>query len=413
MQCGKLYRGTTQKGSQLRFQMYLACCVLFVCMLHSVPCAQKAGSEVSQYEREIKQKANTLDSIKNALKKGREKLTELEQQEGDVRVRIEQIEKNIHSSKTYLGLLTSRIDSIELNIQKLKDSLVIEQRKLQERQSIMEHRLRQAYMTGTPNVIMMLFSSSSPTDFVNKTKYVQELKRYDDELLKSIDKTRESIDGKRAQFQDERDQYVMLSSTKKQEHATLLKEEDQRKAMLDDVRSKKKAYEKMVTELEKSQQELNAFIKMLEAKRKKAKQQVESKKGVLAFDKRKGRLPWPVTGTVTQKFGKLVHPVYQTVTMNNGIDIRTKSGSSVQSVASGTVIHTGSMRGLGKLVIVEHAGGYITVYAHLGEISVKLDQPVENGAVLGKVSAPASGDSSLHFELRKSSEALDPSEWLE
>jgi murein DD-endopeptidase MepM/ murein hydrolase activator NlpD len=70
------------------------------------------------------------------------------------------------------------------------------------------------------------------------------------------------------------------------------------------------------------------------------------------------------------------------------------------------------MRGLGKLVIVDHSGGYITVYAHLNEIDVKDDQEIENGTVIGRVNL-GGVDSSLHFEIRKSSNALDPNDWLE
>jgi septal ring factor EnvC (AmiA/AmiB activator) len=181
--------------------------------------------------------------------------------------------------------------------------------------------------------------------------------------------------------------------------------------MLDEVRTKKKSYEMMVAELERSQRELNEIIKVIESKRKKAKQQVDTRK-VLSFEKKKGKLPWPISGTVVVKYGKLVHPVYKTVTLNNGIDIRPKSSGVVQCVAAGTIIHTGSMRGLGKLVIVDHSGGYITVYAHLSEIDVKNDQEIENGSVIGRVNSGET-DSNLHFEIRKSSNALDPNDWLE
>jgi septal ring factor EnvC (AmiA/AmiB activator) len=275
----------------------------------------------------------------------------------------------------------------------------------------MEKRLRQAYMTGNPNLIMLLLSSENPTDFINKTRYIQELKRYDSELLARINNARIDFDFRKSSYQDERVRLDALVGTKRLEHAALLKEEDKRKAMLDEVRTKKKSYEMMVAELERSQRELNEIIKVIESKRKKAKQQVDTRK-VLSFEKKKGKLPWPISGTVVVKYGKLVHPVYKTVTLNNGIDIRPKSSGVVQCVAAGTIIHTGSMRGLGKLVIVDHSGGYITVYAHLSEIDVKNDQEIENGSVIGRVNSGET-DSNLHFEIRKSSNALDPNDWLE
>ena len=384
--------------------------ILFLCSIVLSISAQKS-SDIVQYDREIKKTTGALDSIKDELKKGRQKLVELQTQEGSVQERIDQIEKNIVSSKTYLVLLSRKIDSLEEQITVLKDSATVAGKRLFERQKIMERRLRQAYMTGNPNLVMLLLSSENPTDFINKTRYIQELKRYDSELLAKISNARTDFDSRKSSYQDERGRLDALVGTKKMEHATLLTEEDQRKTMLSEVQAKKKTYETMVAELEHSQRELNEIIRIIESKRKKAKLQTDNKK-LLSFEKQKGKLPWPVDGTVAVKFGKLVHPVYKTVTLNNGIDIHPKNSNVVQSVASGTIIHTGSMRGLGKLVIVDQGDGYITVYAHLSQIEVKNNQGIESGSVIGRVNS-GEADSSLHFEIRKSSNALNPKDWLE
>lgn len=384
---------------------------LFLCGLVFGVSAQKSSSDIIRYDHEIKQKAGALDSIKEELKRGRQKLSELENQEGSVQERIEQIEKNIASSKAYLELLSKKIDSIEVQIKILKDSANIAGKRLLQRQLIMEHRLRQAYKSGNPNMIMLLLSSENPADFINKTRYLQELKKYDSELLKQIRRARNDFDSRKSSYQDERLRLDELVKSKRQENEVLIKEEEHRRAMLDEVRNRKKSFIAMVAELEKSQKELNEIIKILESKRKKAKQQEDSRK-YLSFEKKKGKLPWPLDGKVVSKFGKVVHPVYKTVTMNNGIDIIPRGSSAVQSVAPGTVIHVGSMRGLGKLIIVDHSGGYITVYAHLNQIAVKLDQQVENGNILGRVNTDEA-DQGLHFEIRKSTNALDPADWLE
>jgi septal ring factor EnvC (AmiA/AmiB activator) len=98
--------------------------------------------------------------------------------------------------------------------------------------------------------------------------------------------------------------------------------------------------------------------------------------------------------------------------MNNGIDINAAKGGAAKCVAPGTVIHIGSMRGLGQLVIVDHASGYISVYANLQSINVALNEKVDIGVILGKV-VTVQNNSKLHFEIRKSTTALDPVEWLE
>ena len=88
---------------------------------------------------------------------------------------------------------------------------------------------------------------------------------------------------------------------------------------------------------------------------------------------------------------RIVHPVYQTVTFNNGIDIGADAGRPVHCVASGTVLYTGSMRGLGRLVIVDHGNGYLTIYADLEKIAVSTNQTLSAGAVVGRAGGWSDG----------------------
>jgi septal ring factor EnvC (AmiA/AmiB activator) len=213
---------------------------------------------------------------------------------------------------------------------------------------------------------------------------------------------------------------VKLLDEKKTELTQQRAEESSRRAVLDEIRTNKTALAAMVAELEEAQRELDAIIKVLEERRKrvteeerKAREEQE-RKAAVSFERRKGKLAWPVRGEVASKFGKVVHPVYKTVIMNNGIDISARKGTSVKSVAQGTVAHIGSMRGLGRLVIVDHNGGFLTIYAHLDEINVAQDQNVSTGTEIGTVGETGTaGGAKLHFEIRKAAESLDPEEWLE
>jgi septal ring factor EnvC (AmiA/AmiB activator) len=277
----------------------------------------------------------------------------------------------------------------------------------------MVKRLQIAYKQMTVNPIMLMLESKNPVEFITRTRYLQEINRYDKQLMKQITSAREEIDRRSTLLAKQREELSALLGSKKTEQKMMLDEELLRKTMLTDVRSKKQLYTAMISELEESQKQLNLIITTLQEKRKKAKKQLSSAVA-MAFEKRKGKLGWPVEGKVVSPFGKIVHPVYKTVTMNNGIDIGAEKGTSVRCVAPGTVIHTGWMRGLGQIVIVDHNGGYITVYAHLQEIDVRMDQTVDLGTRLGNVGdTGAMGDANLHFEIRKSTDAFNPSEWLE
>jgi len=376
--------------------------------------AGRKDRSVSVYEKQLRNKTDALDSIRTEINNRRKKIGELEKAEGNYLARLEYLETNIAASKQFLVMLSKRIDTAETTIVCLTDSLEQARGLLAGRQTLMKQRLRRAYMTGAQSPLMTLFMARSPVDLINRARYLEEVYRYDQNLADKIDRARQTIDEKKQSFEAKRAELGALLLEKKKENQLLIKEEASRRAIIADIRSKKKSNVAVIVELVSAQKELNAIIKLLEYKRKKAEEQDRPQAGARsAFERLKGALPWPLEGPIISRYGKVVHPVYQTVTMNNGIDIGATPGQAVRSVAAGTVIYTGSMRGLGRLVIIEHGGDYLTIYSHLEEISVSANQKVIAGATLGRVGNAAGSERTLlHFEIRKSTDSLDPVPWL-
>jgi septal ring factor EnvC (AmiA/AmiB activator) len=129
-----------------------------------------------------------------------------------------------------------------------------------------------------------------------------------------------------------------------------------------------------------------------------------------AFGRSSGRFPWPVDSrNVVAKFGKFKHPKFRTVVINRGIHISATYGLPVYSVFGGVVKYADWFEGYGKMVIIQHGGGYYTIYCHMSDISVKEGDKVGIKQTIGAV-----GDSEsffgneLYFEMRKKSEPVDP-----
>jgi septal ring factor EnvC (AmiA/AmiB activator) len=370
-------------------------------------------SIVRHYDKKIREKSSAMDSIKTELSRGRKKVLELDKKEGAVLEQLEVLEKNIETSHLYLRKILAQIDIVHNDIGTLKDSLKTLTGNLDVRQKKMERRLRDIYKTGRPNPFEIILTSGTVSDMVYRIKFVQQLNLYDRRLLQSIDSVRTLVEKHTEVLVKEQDELVSLKTNKEQETKTLAKEQERRKKTVAEVQAEKKAYLAMINELEQAQQELTVLVKQLERKKKAAK--IEIEQGLkIAFEKRKGGLPWPVNGTVVRGYGKIVHPVYKTITMCNGLDIQAPKGETVVSVAPGQVDYIGWMRGYGKFVIVNHFGGYVTIYAHLDRIDVLQGQQVTYGETLGLVGETGSLNGvMLHFQVRHSSETLDPAAWLE
>jgi len=112
--------------------------------------------------------------------------------------------------------------------------------------------------------------------------------------------------------------------------------------------------------------------------------------------------------------GQKINPFYKAYVQHNGLDLIAPQESPVHATADGVVIDvTHSSKGMGNTVTLQHPGGYRTVYAHLSDISVKKDQKLAKGQVLGSVGM--SGNSyapHLHYEVIKDGERMDPVNYI-
>jgi septal ring factor EnvC (AmiA/AmiB activator) len=166
-------------------------------------------------------------------------------------------------------------------------------------------------------------------------------------------------------------------------------------------------YKKKIAELKRASLQLKALISALQS----------GKDGTFYkadFSKLKGVLPWPVKKEkILQGFGLTVHPKFNTTYLNKGIDIQTAEGEVVRSVCPGVVVYAGYFEGYENLVMIDHGGGYYTIYGHLESLDVKKRDGVGMETAIGQVGvADIFGIPCLHFEIRHNEDSLDPLKWL-
>lgn len=120
------------------------------------------------------------------------------------------------------------------------------------------------------------------------------------------------------------------------------------------------------------------------------------------------RAAWPVSSRkILHEYGERRNPRTNTVTFNPGVNIASSKGSAVAASGAGRVSLVSWLPGYGTVVIVEHAGGWRTVYANLASASVSEGRSVARGTVIGTVGESVDGEY-LHFEIWKDQNRLDP-----
>lgn len=120
---------------------------------------------------------------------------------------------------------------------------------------------------------------------------------------------------------------------------------------------------------------------------------------------RSGRFAWPVRGTIMSAFGAKPGGL-----QNDGINIAAPRGTPVRAAEHGVVVYAGNeLKGFGNLLLIRHADGWMSAYAHLDEAVVARGAQVQRGQVIGQVGQTGGvATPQLHFELRRGGRAVDP-----
>lgn len=122
---------------------------------------------------------------------------------------------------------------------------------------------------------------------------------------------------------------------------------------------------------------------------------------------------WPIRGWLSSRFGYRTSPFADKKEFHRGIDISARSGSPIISPANGLVVFTGWKRGYGRVIVIKHARGFKTKYAHLKKFLVKKGQYVKKGTKIGLVghSGRTTG-SHLHYEVHLNNVAVNPLRYI-
>ena len=122
-----------------------------------------------------------------------------------------------------------------------------------------------------------------------------------------------------------------------------------------------------------------------------------------------GKLIQPVAGRIVSRFGPRFHPILKVNRLHAGVDFGADTGTPIVAAAAGTVVYSGTMRGYGNVVVIDHGSGISTLYAHCSVLFTLDGERVDQGKVIAHVGATglATGPH-LHFEVRRKGTPINP-----
>ena len=325
------------------------------------------------------------------------------------------------------------ISSYDQTLKILNDSLRMCQRdldRLQARHDTLQHYytrlIRGAYKNRDTRLwYMYVLSSGSLSQAFNRMGYFRNLSSQMSGQAAKLKEAAAELEEQKARLNKIKAETNQLKQKVVQERSKLKTEEGDASKMVDKLKKDRRTYEKQLREKNRQKEELNRKIADLINKQTKKQSgggkkssggkttstQIDTKLSS-EFAANKGRLPWPVEGTVVERFGKHAHPVFKNVQLpqNNGVTLVVKRAAQVKAVFNGTVTQVVVLPGYNQCVLVNH-GEYFTLYSKLRSVTVKAGQKITTGQVVGTVDT-IGGEDLFHFELWKGSVPQNPEAWL-
>ena len=318
-------------------------------------------------------------------------------------------------------------------IQALNDSMRVKQREIDRLQarhdtlSLYYNRLvRGAYKNRDSRVwYMYILSSENIGQAVRRFGYLKGLSRNMSEQGKRIQETAAELEVEKERLAGLRSEAQALRGQRQADVDALKGEEGESANLVARLEKDRKKYQndlkKKNREVEALNREIAEIIRKATAKPKssgttkkggKTTSTAVDEKLSNSFAANKGRLPWPVEGTVIESYGQHYHPVYKNVKLpfNNGVTLAVARGAQAHAVFDGTVAQVVVIPGYNQCVLVQH-GSYFTFYCKLKSVTVKAGEQVKTGQVLGTVDT-LSGEDQFHFQLWQERTPQNPENWL-
>ena len=336
----------------------------------------------------------------------------------DLRDEVANLDRQRVATELVLKTLDRQLAAITTDVEETTNRMAMAEGNLLYRKTTLSTRLVDIYKRGPLYSAEALLTARSFGELVARYKYLHELAVHDRALVRRVEALRNDIVRQRAELVKLRDAVEENRGDKQREEERLAILTRMRSTSLQQAQRSTQQIQERLARIRHSESRLSGVIATIEAERRRtegARPNAPRTPSTLRTTDL-GKLDWPVDGTFLFRFGRVINP-NNTTTRWNGVGIAAPIGTPVKSVAPGTVVSVGQLGTYGLTVILDHGGGYFSIYASLNSVppAVRKGSVARKGDVLGTVGiSDPDLKPHLHFEIRTppNGSAVDPESWL-
>lgn len=354
-------------------------------------CLAQTGSRL---RKDLADNRKRIAAVKKKLEEANRREKEISDKLADTRARLVKTEDELAKTQGELDVAEEHLRKLKMRIRRTSIRLLRAQRAL-------EARLREIYIEGEVSYLAVLLQSDDFTDFLNQADYLKLIVKSDSQLINTVKKHKGDLDVQRKSARATVVELTKLRALKQ--------------SQVDGLARLKAAQLDLYNRLQAFQSKLSSRIDALEEISAKKEAELRelirnaSLPGYVPIPRSAGAMIYPVNGPITSNYGYRVHPIRGTTRLHTGMDFGVGYGVPVLAADNGVVIHSGWCGGYGNTIIIDHGGGFTTLYAHASSLAVNVGQTVKQGQIVSRVgSTGMSTGPHLHFEVRYHGNPINP-----
>lgn len=296
-------------------------------------------------------------------------------------------------------------------------------------QALLERMIRYQYMHGTTDSLRLMLEGRDIASAERQLQYLGYVGSARSASINALKLSTAKLSDLETVTKQQQEELAANAAAQKEARRTLQQERAQRQKMFSKIKLDIDKGRKEIGRLKRDEERLAKLVAQLaraiEKSRsdERAKRRAEAeKKGEpvdqaadaanagAAFENLKGKLKLPARGELRGRFGS---PREEGGVTWKGVFIKAESGSPVKAVADGQVVYADWFRGYGNLLVIDHGGGYLSLYGNNESLLKEVGDLTTSGETVASVGASGGAlESGVYFELRFQSNAFDPLKWV-
>lgn len=358
-----------------------------------------------------------IDNIQKKIDNYQKNLDVKRQEKVSLANQIEILNNEIGRMEAELDQTKEQIDAANLETQAIILKILDQEDKINQRKAQLAEIIRIINDNDQISYLEIFASNNSFSDFFNQIQYTNQLQSKMQEDLTNVKDLKQDLEERRAEREKKNEELAQLKKVLQDKEDRVSSQRADQAAILSATKKSEKKFQSLLTQAKAEQQAANAEIVSAEKELRKKLAQSNNPQQIVST----GQLMWPVPkNTITTYFHDPDYP-YRYIFEHPAIDIRAAQGTPIKAADSGyvSVAKDGGRTGYSYITII-HDNGLSTVYGHVSVISVKADDPVAKGQVIGYSggtpgthgAGPLTTGPHLHFEVRLNGIPVDPLGYL-